>query len=441
MPVTDGLPQRFADRMGQLLGPDFPDDLGLAVSGGGDSMAMLHLAAGWARVYGVRLWVVTVDHGLRVESAAEAAMVAEECAGLGLPHSTLRWDGWDGTGNLQDAARAARRDLIGRWRGVCRHVLMAHTRDDQAETLLMRLARGSGVDGLAAMSDVTRLPVVPMHPIRDMNGPPWPPVLGPDWFIVRPLLDTDRADLRHYLKTLRIPFVDDPTNDDDAYARVRMRRLIGAEGLDLATLAATARHMGRAQVALGRRAHDVAVKILNVDPTAPGCVVLDRDGFAATEAETQLRLLAAALQMVASATYRPRLAALEDALDRVLGGGTVTLHGGIMVPRGDRVWIAREPARVADLTSPTGDGSSWDQRWRIYGQDIRDLQIRALGEDGLRQIGDLPSPRAPRSVLSSLPAVWDGDRLVGCRPLGFGPACVWEHRPPGGDFPNRLLAH
>ena len=427
--------------MGQLLGPDFPTDLGVAVSGGGDSMAMLHLAAGWARVYGVRLWVVTVDHGLREASAAEAAMVAEECATLGLPHSTLRWQGWDGQGNLQDAARQARRDLIARWRGVCRHVLMAHTRDDQAETLLMRLARGSGVDGLAAMADMTRLPVAPMQPIRDTNGPPSPPVMEQDWFILRPLLDTDRAALRHYLGTLRIPFVDDPTNDDDTYARVRMRRLIGAEGLDLATLAATARHMGRAKVALGRRAHDVAVQIRKLDPTAPGAVVLDRDGFAATEAETQLRLLSAALQMVATATYRPRLAALEDAMDRVLGGGTVTLHGGIVVPRGDRVWIAREPARVADLTAPTGEGSSWDQRWMLYGPDIKGLQIRALGEAGLRQIGDLPTPRAPRAVLSSVPAVWDGGRLVACRPLAFGPPYVAEHRPPGGDFPNRLLAH
>ena len=429
--------------MGQLLGPDFPTDLGLAVSGGGDSMAMLHLAAGWARVYGVRLWVVTVDHGLRATSAAEAAMVADECATLGLPHSTLRWDGWDGTGNLQDAARQARRELISRWRGVCRHVLMAHTLDDQAETLLMRLARGSGVDGLAAMAERTRLlvPSAPFQPIRSQAGPPWPPTLQAEWEILRPLLDMGRAELRHYLTTLRIPFVDDPTNDDTAYARVRMRRLIGAEGLDLTTLSATARHMGRAQVALGRRAHDVALRIGRADPTAPGCVVLDRDGFAQTEGETQLRLLSAALQMVATATYRPRLTALEDALDRVLGGGTATLHGGILVPRGDALWIAREPARVADLTAQTGEPHVWDGRWTIWGHDIKGLQVRALGEEGLRQIGELPVPRAPRLVLSSLPAVWDGVRLVGCGPLGFGVAHGLTHRPPGGDFPARLLAH
>ncbi|MFZ3581353.1 tRNA lysidine(34) synthetase TilS [Loktanella sp. DJP18] len=441
MSLGTGLPQRFADRMGQLLGPDFPTDIALAVSGGGDSMAMLHLAADWARVYGVRLWVVTVDHGLRAESAAEAVMVATEARALGLPHSTLRWEGWDGSGNLQDAARTARRDLIARWRGVCRHVLMAHTQDDQAETLLMRLARGSGVDGLAAMRDVTQLPVEATQPIQQPDGPPWPAVLLPHWFIVRPLLDVGRADLRHYLKTLHIPYVDDPSNEDTDFARVRMRRLIGSEGLDRDTLSQTARQMARARVALGRRAHDAAAAILRNDPTAPGCVILDRDGFADIEPETQLRILSAALQMVATATYRPRLAALEDALDRALGGGTTTLHGGIVVPRGDAIWIAREAARVSEQTAIAGAKDKWDRRWTIYGPEIKGLEVRALGEDGLAQTADLPRPRAPRAVLASLPAVWANDRLVACGPLNFGPSHVVEHCPPGGEFPKRLLAH
>ena len=93
--MTASLAERFAGQMGQLLGPDFPKDIALAVSGGGDSMAMLVLAHDWARVWGVGLWVVTVDHGLRAESGAEAIMVADECAALDHPHATLRWH-WDG---------------------------------------------------------------------------------------------------------------------------------------------------------------------------------------------------------------------------------------------------------------------------------------------------------------------------------------------------------
>ena len=418
--------------MGQCLGPDFPTEIGLAVSGGGDSMAMLHLAAGWARVYGVRLRVVTVDHGLRPESAAEAAMVAEEARSLGLPHTTLRWTGWDGQGNLQDAARAARRDLIGDWRGLCRHVLLAHTRDDQAETLLMRLARGSGVDGLAAMTDVSRV-----RPSRG-DGAADP---GGGWQIVRPLLTTGRAELRHYLTTLRIPYVDDPSNDDTTYGRVRMRRLIGAEGLDTATLTATAARMARAREALQRRAHDVAVALTRPDPTAPGCAVLDRDGFAEIEAETQLRILSAALQMVATATYRPRAAALEDALDRALGGAATTLHGGLIVPHRDRIYVAREAARVADLDAPVGAETLWDSRWIASGNAIKGLRVRALGEAGLHQIADKPTSRAPRSVLAATPAIWEGDRLVACTALGHGPAHHLVHAPPGGELPIHLLAH
>ena len=108
------LDQRFAEAMGQLIGPDFPKQIGLAVSGGGDSMAMLGLAHAWARVWGVGLHVATVDHGLRPESADEAALVARECATLGHSHSTLKWT-WDGQGNVQDQARRARLRLLGAW--------------------------------------------------------------------------------------------------------------------------------------------------------------------------------------------------------------------------------------------------------------------------------------------------------------------------------------
>lgn len=426
MPLTPDLPQRFADRMGQIAGPDFPTDLGVAVSGGGDSMAMLHLAAGWARVYGVRLRVVTIDHGLRVESASEAAMVANESAGLGLPHQTLRWTGWDGTGNLQDAARAARRSLIGRWKGDCAHVLMGHTQDDQAETLLMRLARGSGVDGLAAMGDRTFVP---------------DDTAGGGWQILRPLLQISRAELRHYLNVLSIPYVDDPSNDDQSYARVRMRGLIGQEGLDIATLTATAQRMARAKEALSRRAFDMADRLVDPIWRGSGLTRLDRDGFTRLEAETQLRIMAAALQAASGAIYRPRANALDSALDRALGGGVTTLHGAMIVPQGDAIWIGREFAPVSDTQSIAGPDALWDRRWRLFGPDVNGLTVRALGEEGLSQASGRPRGSPPRALMQALPSVWDEGRLIGCRIPAIGLEFDQEYVPQRGELPQSLLAH
>lgn len=419
--------------MGALTGPDFPTDLGLAVSGGGDSMAMLHLAAAWARVYGIRLWPVTVDHGLRPGSAAEARMVAAECALLGLPHATLRWQGWDGAGNLQDAARAARRDLIGRWRGVCAHVLFAHTQDDQAETFLLRLRRGSGVDGLSAMRPASRVPQGPGRPLEVAGAPPRPAAQPGHWTILRPLLGITRAELRHHLRILKIPHADDPSNADPRFDRVRMRALLDpleAEGLTRARLAETAARMARAQVALGRRAHDVARAL--VLPGVMGNVTLDRDGLAAAEAETRLRIAAAALQFVASDPYRPREAALEQAVERWLSGGTATLHGCVLIPDGARLIVAREWGRQ---DAGLRDGL-WDGRWRLHHPDMARLTIRALGEAGVSTAG---RGDGPRLACLALPGLWEGDTLVSCPPLGFGGGSALIHSP-GGKFPERLLS-
>ena len=418
MQLTGGLPQHFANRMGALLGPDFPAEIGVAVSGGGDSMVLLHLAAGWARVMGIRLRPVTIDHGLRPESADEAALVAQECAVLGLGHDVLRWDGWDGRGNLMAAARQARLDLIGQWRGECRHVLFAHTEDDQAETLLLRLARGSGVEGLAAMSHV-----------REVGG----------WWQVRPLLDVSRADLRHHAATLRIPFVEDPTNDDPAFARTRMRHLIRQEGLMAGTLAATAARMGRAAEALRRRAAAVAVDLWRPDPLSPGAIALDRDGFAAIEIETCLRILAGGLCWVSGDPLKPRLDPLEETLDRVLSGGTSTLHGGVVLARGDRIWIAREAA--AQSRAPAAVGTIWDGRWRIDDLPSGTLEIGPLGEAGWAQLSERPDPRPPQKVLLSLPALWDGVRLVACPALGAGQVAAITLQPPGVNFPESLCGN
>ncbi len=438
------LDQRFAEAMGQLLGPHFPTDIGLAVSGGGDSMAMLYLAHNWTRVWGVRLWVCTVDHGLRPEAAGEAAMVARECAALGWPHATLKWT-WDGQGNVMDRARQARLELIDRWCGEVRHVLMAHTEDDVAETFVMRLARGSGADGLAAMDATRRFsgifpcPSLTSAEVSGVLPPSNPPgegrALGPEGFtVVRPLLEVRRADLRHYLRVLQGPWVDDPTNDDPAYERSRVRlagEALASLGLDAGTLAGAARRMARVSEALAVRALQVW-REHGREEMATGDLRIARDGFAEVERETQMRVLSAALMHVSEAEYPPREAPLESLLDMLLAGGPGTLHGCEAVVEKEHIRIFREYAEVAECRAGVEEGALWDGRWMIRWQEAYDgCEVRALGHEGWVQAGEKPEGTPPYKAARSLPAVWDGMRLIACDGIGFGPQGAFSLAPGG----------
>ena len=166
-------PGALAGPAGAVLDAARAGTLGVAVSGGSDSVALLLLVRAWAAVSGREIAAVTVDHGLRAGSAGEAADVAALCARIDVAHDVLNWRGWDGRGNLQDHARRARRDLIADWaqeRGIAT-VALGHTLDDQAETVVMRLARGSGVDGLAAMAVVSQAAcVVWLRPLLGLGN-------------------------------------------------------------------------------------------------------------------------------------------------------------------------------------------------------------------------------------------------------------------------------
>ncbi|MGH1415653.1 MAG: tRNA lysidine(34) synthetase TilS [Pelagimonas sp.] len=462
--MTKDLPnldQRFAEAMGQLLGPDFPSDIALAVSGGGDSMAMLALAHNWTRVWGVKLWVVTVDHGLRAASADEAAMVANECKSLGHPHATLRWH-WDGKGNLQDAARAARLHLINRWRGDLDHVLVAHTQDDLAETFLMRLKRGSGVEGLAAMrarrvfrSSGDMMPLGTADCTGDMPPRSDPHHAGgvrsgSSYQILRPCLSMRRQELRHYNRVLKTPWADDPSNDDLKYDRVRMRRLLGElepQGFGADLLAETAHRLRRAQEALAQRARHVWSAIGTegqTDHAVTGDLLLNRDGLAKIERDTQLRLLAAALQWVSSASYRPREAALEELLERGLAGGGGTLHGCELRVEKENLRIFREEKALTHLAIPLKHQQIWDGRWLISPIGDQPCTLRALGDAGWQHVAEKKETPIPYHAARSLPSLWQGDKLLACRALGIGPNHPISLNPfgqSGHSFDRFLLSH
>jgi tRNA(Ile)-lysidine synthase len=366
----------------------------VAVSGGGDSVALLLLLQETAER---PLAAVTVDHGLRPESAAEAAAVAALCAGRGIGHALLRWDDPAGAGNLQARAREARRRLIGDWArvGGIGAVALGHTLDDQAETFLLRLARGSGVDGLSGMAPVTRA-----------DGLVW----------IRPLLAVRRAALRAWLSERGVAWADDPSNADPRFERARARALmplLGTLGLGPERLAATAGAMARAREALERATAQLAARA--VEAGRAGDLALDPGPLSGAPDEIRLRLLAAALVWVSGAHYRPRLVRIEAALAAIEAGRVghgLTLHGCVLRARGGRVAIRREPARVAPPV-PIARGV-WDGRWRIEGTPPQgdDLTIGALGAAGLAAVGDWRATGLAREALLTAPAVWRGGELV-----------------------------
>lgn len=391
--------------------------LGLAVSGGGDSTALALVAARWGRG---ELRAVTVDHGLRPGSAAEAAAVGLLARRLGMPHDILRWTGWDGQGNLQDHARRARQQLIADWARAHRldAVLIAHTADDQAETFLLRLARGSGVDGLASMSAA-----------RCQAGVLW----------LRPLLTVRRQVLRDLLTAEGETWAEDPSNSDPRFDRVRMRQalpMLADLGLTVERLAGTAAQLAQAREALGRQAEEAARRLLRVEA---GDVLVDLRGLAAETWEIRGRLLSRALCWVASAEYRPRQQALHRlsaALDAGRGG---TLHGCLVTERHGVARIGREPSAVAGLVSPAP--GVWDGRWRISGPDRSGLQVRALGEAGLLLRPRWRERGLPRRTLLGSPAIWEGEALVAAPLLDAGE--IWRAEPEGGDeaFFSGFIAH
>jgi tRNA(Ile)-lysidine synthase len=255
----------------------------LAVSGGPDSVAMMWLAARWRRSLrkGPRLVAVTVDHGLRNEAAREARDVKHLAKSLDLPHRTARWTGAKPAKGLPAAAREARYRLLAREARAsgATHVLTAHTRDDQAETLLMRMSRGSGIAGLGAMA-------------REMQRD--------GIMLARPLLQMPKSRLIATLEKARIGFAEDSTNRDPAFARPRWRELmpaLAAEGFDARNLARLAARLARANTALELLV-DGAERYLALRSPDAGRSGFDAGAFAALAEEIKVRLLLRAIDRV-----------------------------------------------------------------------------------------------------------------------------------------------
>ncbi|MFX0542789.1 tRNA lysidine(34) synthetase TilS [Roseovarius sp. S4756] len=383
-----------------LIPAHFQDDtspLGIAVSGGSDSMALLYLMADWGRA---PLRCVTVDHRLRPEAADEAVQVAQVCVGLGIPHETLVWDGWNGQGNLPAAARAARYALMADW--AARHALagiaLGHTRDDVAETLLMRLARRAGLDGLAAMQARRAAHGTVLH---------------------RPLLTAGRADLRAYLAQRGIRWNDDPSNDDPRYRRTQARRALAAlapVGIDAAALAEVAAHLAEARATLGHYASLEAKRIVQLDQ---GDLLLDVPGFAALRPDIARRILGAAIGWIAGPEVRLRGPDVTRLMQAIADGQGGTLAGCRITQNQRQIRLAREFAAVEGLRADPG--AAWDGRWRLIGPPAPGAHIAALGPEGRAICPDWRDSGLPAHSIDASPALWRGGALLAA-PLTRYPA-------------------
>ena len=368
------------------------DKVGVAVSGGSDSLALLYLTSELAKDHSLSVQAVTVDHGLRREAEAAARNVAAICADLGIAHEALRWRDWDGKGNTQTAARNARYALIAEWAQTVgiETVALGHTQDDQAETFVMRLARASGVDGLSAM------------PARRNH-------LGVLW--LRPLLNIRRSALRAYLDNKGVEWIDDPSNVDPRFERIRVREQLAAlaeVGIGVEVLAQVSQNLAQARDALAHQALDAAKKLVTEHS---GALCIDWRGFLDLPIETQRRLLVASLKWLSGSFYPPRQSALETVWGGVKEKGTATLEGCILRRRGDSLWLCREFNAVCNAGAALGE--LWDGRWRVTGRVFTEgCNVAALGEEGLLQCAEWRAAGLPRDVLLSTPAVWKGPELV-----------------------------
>ncbi|MBQ4825373.1 tRNA lysidine(34) synthetase TilS [Leisingera sp. HS039] len=397
-----------------------PDRLGIAVSGGGDSMALLHLLHDCFAGGEVTLFAATVDHGLRPEAAAEAEVAGAAAARLGISHAVLRWEDGPQEGNLQNQAREARYDLLTGW--ARRHgipvLALGHTADDQAETVLMRMARASGVTGLSGMAER-----------RTHNGVT----------LLRPLLDVTRCELRDYLEGRGIAWSEDPSNEDTRFERVRVRRALqelAPLGLTPAVFAKIARNMAKAREALDWYVFLAARDLAHVQA---GAVVLCQRKFRTLPSEISHRLLVRSIQWISGTAYPPRRVPMEKAVLAARNGGSATLAGCRLVTTSKQIWICREYNSVRGEASLPGQ--AWDGRWKVFGGDAKGCEIRALGQKGLQLCPDWRAAGMPGAVLQATPAVWRGGELAAAPAAGFANGWSAETAGTEEEFFASLLSH
>lgn len=382
----------------------------VAVSGGADSLSLVVL------IHEIRSTVaLIVDHDLRADSANEAQETAEKLTSLGIENHVLVWRHDElPTANIQAVAREARYSLMRDWckqKGIS-FLCTAHHLDDQAETVLLRLARGSGVYGLAGMSEK-----------RD---------LGKGVVLARPLLSVSKQRLVAVLRERRMTWVDDPSNSNIAFDRVKIRNLLKTpplEGLQADRLGATAERFARSRRALEfyqRRWLLEAVEFFDA-----GYAILDRRKFADVPEDIYLRAMNSLIQFAGGGGYAPRFEKLLRLTSVLLDENFMgyTLSGVQFTPFStNEILIYREKSALASAERICSEGTVWDKRFTVNAFNSlteHSLLIGPLGDNERMLINENLTDMKdtvdsiPRVVLPTLPAFFQGERLIAVPHLGY----------------------
>mgnify|MGYP005842147689 CR=1 FL=1 len=398
----------FASLMRSCVSWGVNPRLAVAVSGGADSLTLAFLAHEWARAQGGEAVALTVDHGLREASAREAVAVGEWLGAEGMRHHVLKWKGPHPKTRIQEAARVARYDLLARW---CRanqimFLLLAHHRDDQAETYLMRKERGSRPTGLAAMRAVTPPPG---------GGHRWP-------LLVRPLLPLGKNCLEATLASRGQDWIRDPSNENTGYTRVQVRRhIMGTPEPDAFTdrLVQQAEENAKIRDRANTDINSLYARFLTLSPYGYARIRVWDDIPEALSRGFWSRLL----RTVGGRPYPPRIDRVETFMAKlekhdfkattVAGCYIQRTQNGLLIMR-EQAGIVKEAAIIPEMV--------WDRRFLIHSDLSGDYQVRPLGEEGVRALKtDWPETSQlplPAMVHRTLPGIFRNGVLQGMPVFG-----------------------
>lgn len=361
--------------------------LAVAVSGGSDSLALILLAQEWARKKEGTVLGLTVDHGLRSHSREEAETVGLWLQKDGISHEILPWEGPKPETRLQERARKARYALLNQAcvRHGILHLLMAHTLEDQQETILMRGLKGSGALGLAGISTVT------YHAFGRL---------------LRPLLTTRRETLQAYLRLRKQPWVTDPSNENLKFLRVQLRQ-DRKNNPSLEEIQFLGHHRCRLEETLISHIEE------RVSLSPFGYVSFSEAWWISLASRDRMLLLSRMLQTVSGADYPPRTLTLSRTLERLKEDASFTAAGCLFLKKKGKILILREP-RAALTSASLGDRTPWDGRFRIFAPQRGTLET--IGEAGwlrlLKKDLALKKCPVPYAAKISLPVLVDKEEMI-----------------------------